>query len=297
MNQGYAQGRAQTMYLPPGGYLTAPNFAGMGPYGGHDPGLSRAAGNPYSMGAGGSLGAGGGGGGVWSPGGNAATVAAGFQNANMRANNANEDRYSQILGGYDSIEAEQRAITDKMYAASEDELDDEYSQLASKMTAQFTKNGFGPNQSTAANSILQANAKQKLRAKAALFDQMARTRMSPLDTRRDKLAFMERRNDRGPDMSQLVGLMSQAGEAQGGGGGLNQGAGQLGGNAVTAVPGGYGYYPPGGRVPSPRGNRRQLPQGFNVGNTVGAAANALGQAAGQAVVGATSGLHKLFGLG
>jgi hypothetical protein len=265
------------------------------------------------MGAAGSLGVGGGGAGgtgIWNPGGSAAGVAAGFQNAQARANNANEARYGQINAGYDSIEAEQRAITDKMYASAEEDLDEEYGNLAKNMAAQFTKNGFGPNQSTAVNSILQDNARRKLRAKGALFDQMAQTRMMPLNTRKDKLGFMERRNDNGPDMNQLTNLMTQAGEAQGGGGGLGQGVGQLGGNAVAMVPGGGRYMPPGRRV-NP-GNAQNLglgqlrnlqqsdPNAYNQYRQTGQLPKPGGPAVGiasgigAAVGGMVSGLHNVF---
>lgn len=308
MNQGYVQGRSQTIYLPPGGYLAAPQFVGMGPYGGHDPMLSRAAGNPYTMGAAGSLGVGSpgaGGTGIWSPGGSPGAVAAGFQNAQARANAANEDRYGQILGGYDSIEKEQKSITDNMYSMADQDIEEEYNNLASKMVNQFTKNGFGPNQSTVANALLQSNARQKLRAKADLYDRMAQARMSPLNTRRDKLSFMERRNDRGPDMGQLAALMTQAGEAAGGGGGLNQGAGQLGNGAVAMVPGGgYGYIPPGRRrVGTGNDMNLSLGQLRNLQRTDPGAYNSYrqtGQMPAQnqpsLVGGAINGLAKLFGL-
>lgn len=306
-----------TTYLPPGGYFAGAQFAGSGPYGGHDPTLSRAPGNPYTMGAaaslgvgpGGAFGGGGGfgGGGSWSPGGSPMGVAASFQNQQARANAANEDRYSQILSGYAGIEKEQKAITDQMYSSAEADLDEEYENMAKKMAAQFTKNGFGPNQSTAANALLQANARQKLRAKGSLFDQMARTRMMPLDTRKESLAFMERRNDRGPDMGQLAALMTQAGEAAGGGGGLNQGAGQLGGNATAVYPaGGYGYMSPGQRVRRNTGNdmnlslgqlrnfQRSNPEAYNQYRQTGQMPGQQTSLVGNVVNGLVSGVRQFF---
>lgn len=314
MNPGIMQGRSTTVRLPAGGYIAGISDAGMGPYSGHDPLLSRA--NPYAGGAGqaGALGVGGAVGGsgaqIWGPGGGtggtlaALGVAGAFQGAYNSARDANLQRYGEIDKGYSDLASKSDAIIQDLANGVTAGLDTEWKNQGIAALAPFKKN-LGPNRSSVTAQVARNTAEGKSIATAKALAEVARIKLQGLGFYKDRYDFQERRNDPYPDASRMDRLLSAGGDADGGGGGAPS-------NPAGATPGvgGYGgagspYAPmqpvnprvtkgnPGGLTLGQLRNRKALTA--KVASQVGAAVPGLiGGAINQGVAAASGLLGKVF---
>jgi hypothetical protein len=165
------------------------------------------------------------------------TLAGAYQSAQDEARAANEERYKNILAGYDDrwnramgqlegVGNQQREDMNRRY-------DNNKGEIAQSLVAR------GMSNSTVKDNIEAGNERERNQASNRLEEALTRERLG-YDTglQGDLLQFMERRNDTYPDLNQLLQLAQMMGVATPQGGG-----GMMGGVSPAngfVAPGGFG---------------------------------------------------------
>lgn len=150
------------------------------------------------------------------------TIAGSYQAALDRANRANEQRYQQILSGYDQLRARVMGGLDGYGQAERADIDREYRNAASNVYNSLVNRGFG-NGSLGA-TMQQGVSRERMAAKGRLNDRLSQQRAAyDMGISQGKLGVMERRYDNGPDINQMLALYQGLGRAGYGGGGMRLG--------------------------------------------------------------------------
>lgn len=135
-----------------------------------------------------------------------------------RANRANEQRYNQILGGYDALHGRVMGDIAQVGAQERADIDRSYRNMGSDVYQRLVNRGFA--NSTIPATMRMGVERERLSARGRLASDLAQQR-ARYDTgiTEGKLGVMERRTDLGPDYNQLIQLSQGLGRAGYGGGG------------------------------------------------------------------------------
>jgi hypothetical protein len=205
MNTGYMQGTTTTYRLPRGGRMLAPQFAGSGPYGAHDPTLAGARGMAagYGMGGGGSF----------TPGADVNALAGSYGIAQENARNANADLEGELKTGYADRYKRNMAVVDSMSNQAVTDVNRAYDEEAANTTLQLAKAGILQGGGTAATVPLEGVNRRRTEALTRTADAVAGRRLA-VDSAlsQDALMQRERVTNAYPDMNQLAGLAGAMGE-------------------------------------------------------------------------------------
>jgi hypothetical protein len=185
----------------------------------------------------------------------------GFADALDAANQANLDRYNEILGGYTAGRKRTDELLNQLGGKKEREAVEEHRRNQGNITQRMIDRGL--TNSSVTTSFLGRNDENLAENRRDIMEDLADRRLrTEYDQLKDTLGFMERRNDQAPNLDRMARLMQDA--AAGGMGG--QGGGQGGFAAVDmsgyANPGMGGFFgggymgPMGGANIQPRGGRR-----------------------------------------
>ena len=118
---------------------------------------------------------------------------------------ANERRYTRILGGYDSLKTEVEGILGDLGAGAKAEIASNTRTLGSRIRSDLVSRGLSG--STVGIAPLAANTEAGNRSLANLASQMAGVKaQSAMSIAQGKMGVMERREDTYPDMAQLLQL-------------------------------------------------------------------------------------------
>ncbi len=203
-----------------------------------------------------AVGAGGGGvgGGRVQAGGGGTDLASQFQSQLDRANQANEARYQDILGGYQSRYERGLGMLAGLGQQEGRDVNELYDNQAAQMQQNLIGRGLG--NSTVLDTMRMGNERERNADLGRLNDRVRQQAMSQdANLSGDTLQFMERKNENGPQMQLLAQLAQQLGQGGGGGGGGSGafGFGALGMPSIDFYPNFGGYSPRGG---TPANNAR-----------------------------------------
>ena len=159
-----------------------------------------------------------------------------YREALEKANAANEQRYQDILGGYDQLKGD---VLGRMEGSQQQELSDVdriYRERGADIYQRLVGRGFGNSSllGTMGMGVDRERAASRNRVQSAYAGRMAGLEAS-LGT--GKLGVMERRNDIAPDLNQMIALSQ--GMGAGGYGQQRYGGGGGGGGGVAAAMQGY----------------------------------------------------------
>lgn len=212
------------------------NYAG---YGGGYGGMTPA--------SGGGGGGGGYGGGSVGGGGGAFDLASEYQRALDQANAANEARYKDILGGYQSRYERGLGLLDGMGQQEGRDINELYDNQAAQQRQSLVGRGLG--NSTVLDTMLAGVDRERAADLGRLNERMRQqTLATDSGLSGDTLQFMERKTETGPDfnmLAQLAQQMGQAGYGAGGGGGFGGGGVGGGGGAGFGIGDSPSYFIPG----------------------------------------------------
>jgi hypothetical protein len=205
MNTGYMQGTTTTYRLPRGARMLAPQFAGSGPYGAHDPTLAGARGMAAGYGIGG--------GGSFTPGADVNALAGSYGIAQENARNANADLEGELKTGYADRYKRNMAVVDSMSNQAVTDVNRAYDEEAANTTLQLAKAGILQGGGTAATVPLEGVNRRRTEALTRTADAIAGRRLA-VDSAlsQDALMQRERVTNAYPDMNQLAGLAGAMGE-------------------------------------------------------------------------------------
>lgn len=135
-----------------------------------------------------------------------------------RANRANEQRYNQILGGYDALHGRVMGDIAQVGAQERADIDRSYRNMGSDVYQRLVNRGFA--NSTIPATMRMGVERERLSARGRLASDLAQQRARyDAGITEGKLGVMERRTDLGPDYNQLIQLSQGLGRAGYGGGG------------------------------------------------------------------------------
>jgi hypothetical protein len=121
------------------------------------------------------------------------------------ARQANEQRYADILAAYNAREKHAFDGLTGLGASERQAIDDRHKQAASRSAQDLAARGLG--NSTVRASVMKGHADAASRQQTALQEDLMRERLNMLNNlQSEKLAFMERRNDVGPDLGAVSNL-------------------------------------------------------------------------------------------
>ena len=188
-----------------------------------------------------------------------------YQNAQTSANAANEQRYRDILGGYKGLRNRNNARVSQLGQQERRDIGERFQGELSGQQANFRRRGLGG--TSLASGAAMSSRRRESDAIGGLNERLLRTSIGQDSADTERIgSFMERREDEGPDINQLIGLSSQNGQGAGGGGGAPMflGGGYGGGGHQMMLGGGGGGY-------RRRGRTRMRPRNLNslryTGNT------------------------------
>lgn len=204
MNTGYMQGTTTTYRLPRGGRLLAPQFAGSGPYGAHDPTMRGARGMAAGYGMGG---------GAFTPGGDVNALAGSYAIGTENARNANAELEGELKTGYADRYKRNMAVVDAMSNQAVTDVNRAYDEESANTTLQLAKAGILQGGGTAATVPLEGVNRRRTEALTRTADAIAGRRLA-VDSAlsQDALMQRERVTNAYPDMNQLAGLAGAMGE-------------------------------------------------------------------------------------
>lgn len=135
-----------------------------------------------------------------------------MQNAENQANAKNEARYNDILGGYNIREANAMRDVAALGTSQRRAIDDQHTKTAASLDQDLIERGLG--NTTLRGSQMADLGEVRGRLMQDLEEKLARNRID-LGTQLsgDRLGFMERRTDEGPDVRLSTMLAGQLGEA------------------------------------------------------------------------------------
>jgi hypothetical protein len=164
-----------------------------------------------STGASGAVGGGGG-----ASGGNIGAVAGAYDQSQINATNANEQRYRDILSGYGSAFDRQNALLTDAGKVQSDSLNRQFDNLQTRNTQEAVSRGLGG--TTILPSMRRGTENSRAQAQNELADQVRQQRLGvDQQNAQATLGFMERRDDVGPDLNQAIALaqaLGQSGDGQ-----------------------------------------------------------------------------------
>lgn len=132
------------------------------------------------------------------------------QEAFDAANQANEQRYQDILGGYQTREEAANALVQALGASQAEDINRSYAQSQAGMRQNMVDRGLF--NTTVLDSSARGIESDRQKSLRDLTETIARIRLGTmLGTSGDRLGFMERRNDVGPDPMAYANLMMQMG--------------------------------------------------------------------------------------
>lgn len=156
-----------------------------------------------------------------------------YRNMLNKANRANEQRYNQILGGYDALHGRVMGDIAQVGAQERADIDRSYRNMGSDVYQRLVNRGFA--NSTIPATMRMGVERERLSARGRLASDLAQQR-ARYDTgiTEGKLGVMERRTDLGPDYNQLIQLGQNLGRAGYGQGGVQARAPMIGYNPAAA---------------------------------------------------------------
>lgn len=133
-----------------------------------------------------------------------------FQAATDRANQANEQRYQQILSGYEGLRGRTMSDLQGLGRQERADIDRVYRGLGSDVYQRLVNRGFA--NSSLLGTMRQGVERERTSAYGRLNDRLAQQRIgADLAISQGQFGVMERRNDVGPDPALLVQLAQQFG--------------------------------------------------------------------------------------
>jgi hypothetical protein len=205
----------------PGGFGGSGGYGGLGGYG-QPPGM-----NPIGIGGGGggsgsgSGSNGGGGGGMANP--QLQQLIQQYQNQYQKATNANQQRYDQILQGYNNRVQVGRDMLENLGDQAKSDVRRDYADLGAQTTQSAI--GRGLYNTTVQDSMQRGIEREKQGQLARVEDDVRAQRLTHhMQSMGDRLGFMERRTDAYPDIAHLSNLAQMVGTAMGNQGGYGQAA-------------------------------------------------------------------------
>lgn len=151
-------------------------------------------------------------------GGGAGAVAGAYDQAQIDATNANEQRYRDILSGYGSAFDRQTANVAQAGQVQSAALNRQFDNLQSKNLQDATSRGLAG--STLLPSMRRGTENSRAQAQNELADQVRQQQLGvDQQATQATLGFMERRDDNSPDLNQALALaqaMGQGGDGSGG---------------------------------------------------------------------------------
>jgi hypothetical protein len=200
---------------------------------------------PMGMSGGGYVSPGGGGAqgsGTYAGGGATGSLGGSFQQAMDRANQANEARYQDVLGGYQSRYQRAMDTLDGMGSQEARDINERYRSQESQRRQQLIGRGLG--NSTVVNTMQMGNERERLNDMGRLQERLRGQYLSTdAGLTGDTLQFMERKTENGPSYELLARLSQGMGAAgYGAPAGLGGGGGYMG-PSVDTWGGGFGMNP------------------------------------------------------
>ena len=157
-----------------------------------------------------------------------------YQDALNSANAANEQRYNDILSGYDSLHNRAMGAISQQGRQAASDIQENYRQVGANNYNRLVQRGFG-NSSLVGSSQL-GIAREQNRDMNRLRESLARQQVAAdVGITQGKMGVMERRNDVGPDQNQLLNVMQALGQS-GYGQQPYQGGGGYGGGVPRMLP-------------------------------------------------------------
>lgn len=136
-----------------------------------------------------------------------------------KANQANEARYGDILGQYGQRFDRNMGMLEGVGAQAKADINDSSNAQRASMMQRLTD--LGMSNTTIAPTMAMGVERERVANQNRLADQLATQKLSAdASLSKDKLDFMERREDVGPDLGMYAQLMMDAANGPGGGGGL-----------------------------------------------------------------------------
>lgn len=145
-----------------------------------------------------------------------------FQGAMDDANRANEQRYQQILSGYDDLMAQTQGVFDQQANVARQDVEQNYRNNMANAYQQLVGRGFG-NSSYLATQGAGATRRRNTDLARIGANQAAQQAALNADIGMRQLGVMENRADVGPDYAQLYQMMNDLGQSGMGGGGFGGG--------------------------------------------------------------------------
>jgi hypothetical protein len=141
---------------------------------------------------------------------NIASLKSEYEKAYNEAKTANETRYGQILGGYDTLQNDTMAGLDGMGTQARRDVNTSYDKAYSNSLQGLINSGMA--NSTILPSVSNVNATQRSDATGRLNETLRREKLGYMnDITNNKLSFMERRTDSYPDVGLYTSLMNNQG--------------------------------------------------------------------------------------
>jgi hypothetical protein len=145
---------------------------------------------------------------------NTAQLKAEYEKAFNEAKQANEQRYGQILGGYDTLYNDTMAGLEGMGDAARKDVNTGYNRAFSQSMQGLVNAGMA--NSTILPSVSLNNTRQRTDALNSLNEMLRREKLGYMNNiTNNKLNFMERREDTYPDLNLYTSLMNSYGNYTG----------------------------------------------------------------------------------
>lgn len=187
---------------------------------------STSSGSAYANGSGKGDGSVSGGSGAYDPNNPLGSIFGAFQDAQDSALAANEQRYQDILAGWQDTYNMALGDINNLGEQQREDVRTDYMRQGEELKSSLVDRGMS--NTTVRDTMLAGNLSEQENSLNRLEDSLIRERMNiALPLRTGMLGFMERREDQYPDMGQLMQLaqmLGMSGNGTGGGGGTNYGA-------------------------------------------------------------------------
>jgi hypothetical protein len=145
---------------------------------------------------------------------NTAKLKAEYEKAFNEAKQANEQRYNQILGGYDTLYNDTMTGLEGMGDAARKDVNTGYNRAFSHSMQGLVNSGMA--NSTILPSVSLNNARQRTDSLNSLNEMLRREKLGYMNNiTNNKLNFMERREDTYPDLNLYTSLMNNYGNYMG----------------------------------------------------------------------------------
>ncbi|MEN6306556.1 MAG: hypothetical protein ABFD91_02270 [Anaerohalosphaeraceae bacterium] len=133
-----------------------------------------------------------------------------YEKAYNEAKQANEQRYNQILGGYDTLYSDTMTGLEGMGDAAKKDVNTSYDKAFSQSMQGLVNSGMA--NSTILPSVSLNNSRQRTDALNSLNEILRRERLGYMNSiTNNKLNFMERREDTYPDLNLYTSLINSYG--------------------------------------------------------------------------------------